>query len=368
MEKNNLLLTLNFALKNCGYYNETNYNDIDININMFKIVDSNEYKKNLHLFVSKGYSGKAIKSLHSFRFVNHKGDVQSFYWNTSEMVKSNHVLWNYRKSLYGIKTTDRCCCCNTITPYGYQINSIDKYVIKNGYMSVNNSIAFDTMPLSVIDAMINYRPDWYLFHSALLIYLFQILSSKYDKSPFKLKLIEYYGRRLDYYLQCNLEKFFNCKIVYIFGMNYLGVAYENIDGKLKIIDENVFVEDYNGSIYVTNLINKSCPIIRHDTGYHGNILDGNIMLNNEYTSDNVGSIWAELYIEFLVNEINQNNFNAIYQYKSCIDNRKLYLQFFVESEHGKWKETILQRAYRRMDECIKIKDEFKDIVVEVSNL
>lgn len=365
MSGNNLFLTLDFASKNCEYYKGTDYNDI----RMFNVVDINEYRKNLHLFLPKEYSGKALKSLHSFRFINHKGNVQSFYWNTSEMIKSNHILWRYRKSFYGITTMDRCCCSNTITPYGFQIKGMDKYVINNGYMSVNNAIAFDSMPFTVIDAMINYRPDWYLFPDALLVYLFQILSLKYDKSPFKLKLIEYYGRQLDDNLKHSMEAFFDCRIVYVFGMNYLGVAYENSYGKLKIIDENVFVEDYNNCICVTDLINKSCPIIRHDTGYRGYVLDGNIMLNdNEYRCRNSGSIWVGLYIDFLINEINRNHFNAIYQYKSCEENRKLYLQFFIEPEYENWKEIISQKIYNRINECIKINDEFDEIIVEVSKL
>ena len=105
MEKNNLLLTLNFALKNCGYYNETNYNDIDDligigTVGLIKGIDTYSENKKVKLAT---YAAKCAENeiLMYFRADKKNNKNISIYEEISYDKEGNKKILYYYKNSYG---------------------------------------------------------------------------------------------------------------------------------------------------------------------------------------------------------------------------------------------------------------------------
>ena len=265
---------LDHAIQNCSFYNELQIKTV--NLKSFPIMTSNCYKRNIYHLLTQKYSGKALNALNKYRFIDNRGFIQLFCWDSSDIIKNNVNLWKFRKTYYKITPDDRCICSHKLTPYGYQINRNDPYVFNNNYLSIGYNFMID---LPKYREMIKiYNPVWISLTSTMLTLLYRELSTSYDKCPFNLAVIEYWGKVIDDQLKMTMEIYFNCKIAYLFGAEFLGVAYELENGSLKIIEENAIVETYNGNIVVSNKNNFCCPILRYCTEFRGQLIQENELI------------------------------------------------------------------------------------------
>lgn len=342
MSNKNIVNVLDYSVNNCKLYNELQNNCLDIS--SFPIMTNNYYKTNLYNIISKKYFGKASNSLFKFYFKGCDGFIQLFYWNASDIMKANIALWKYRRQYYQISSNDKCCSSHQMTPFGYQIYTNDKYVINNKYISIGND--FIIRDLEDIEIIKNYNPSWMSLSSSWLIVFYNTLRKKYSKNPFRFKIIEYWGNKINPQLKKIMELYFDCKITYIFGIEYLGVAYENINGDLEIIEDNIYVEINNNKVIISNFNNFSCPIIRYDTEYKGYIFNNKYLFIEVSSETSMISCQLDLIFEYAISEINKSNFNIIQRFSYHIEeNNSVVLNLYILEDYLLWKTIINEKIH-----------------------
>jgi phenylacetate-CoA ligase len=145
---------------------------------------------------------------------------------------------------------------------------------------------FDDTSLSIFTRdIIKFRPDYFYGYCSLIKEYAKYLKKTSNKLPFSLHAVISTSEHLDKDTKHFLSSIYRCPIYNEYGLSEVGtVAHECDHGTLHVSDENVILEiipDNSiisnmgvGEIVVTELNNKSMPLIRYRTGDYGAFASG----------------------------------------------------------------------------------------------
>ena len=118
-------------------------------------------------------------------------------------------------------------------------------------------------------AIVEFKPRW-LHGPSSTIYNLALVVQKYQLPLYSLEFIELSGEYVNPEDQNVIEEVFDCKTANQYGCReYWPMAYSDLDGSLRVITDNIFIEQmYNkehdkNEILITLLKNNSWPLVRY---------------------------------------------------------------------------------------------------------
>ncbi len=358
--KNELQIVLNNATNNCPFYRNVNGQ-----LDNYPTIEGRSYIELNNKFISKNYNNKNIKLLHYYYSINKEGYILKYLWNSNEIIKTNRHVWEKRKRYYGIKIDDKCICFHDYQPNGRSLLINNNYVFYDNVLSFSKGIfCFNDIEES-ISLIEMFKPDWMSIPSSFLVLLVEKMRSKNTKTFRRIKCIEYYGWPIHPELIKEFENLLCCKIRYYWGVEYNGLAYENPDNRLSIINNNAVLEGINHTIYVTSLNHDSCPIIRHNTYFNGKVNRGFIEINEEeYQKPTKSECLIYELIYYVVLKINRIVFHSIYKANYAFITGSLFLELEINNDFISWGEKIKKYIFDEINKSDIIDGIKIDIVLK----
>ena len=237
----------------------------------------------------------------------------------------------------------------------------------------------------IVNAINEFQPIWIYLRPFVLQRLIYAYKHFEALPPSSLIYIESYGEILPLELKRVAAEQFGVPIVNMYGSEEMnGIAYECINNKMHIFNDNVFVEcmDENGNIkcygegeaIITSLTNKAMPLIRYKQG-DIIVLEKNINCDCGSISPTIAKIKgrthdfikiddnttiSSIMLMDIIGEVN-NIYNSIITYYKFLYSKSqkiIYVYVDLESERKQWfdsvKTTIEKVFYRRVTSNIKI--------------
>lgn len=126
----------------------------------------------------------------------------------------------------------------------------------------------------LIDIIDGFGPKWLYIQPSVLDRLLQAYKRTCKRPPRTIEYIESVGEILASDLRNKAGDFFAVPIVNMYGSEEMnGIAYENPEHHMQVLEDNVFVEVGNengidccgdGEAIITNLNNRAMPLIRYN--------------------------------------------------------------------------------------------------------
>lgn len=324
-----------YAKQHCAIYKDTKNNNIPS-------IDHYTYNDSIYDIISDEFDSKLIKTLRRFTFINLEGFLQCFYWRSQDIGKSILQLYKIRNKLYGISKNDKCCCTHEYMPDGRQLHNNERFVLMSNCLSINSHISNMNELESCAKNIFDFSPSWALLPSFFLVKLYETLNKENKK--INLKVIEYFGTRIEESLKKRIEEFFSCKIVYLFGIQYSVAAYQISDEILAINKESAFIlkdPDNLDRLKITALNSFACPIIN----YLHSVQDDIVLLNEKELRIFPSNVKVDWDYELVKNTIHQillktNNkiFDSLAQV--IIDDKLIYIK--IKPKYFLWKDIALK--------------------------
>lgn len=299
-------------------------------------------------FISAKYdSDKLIREYTS----GSTGEPATIYKSYLDKVASGKVLWKFRESEYGIKSSDFY-----VRFHMAAVNDKDEAVAQRVIFR-ENSLSFSLIHLNDEDIaeyyklLKEYKVKW-IFGAPSAILLIAQYMEKNNLPPLEdLVYIEVSGEFQTEAAKKKLEQVFNCKVGDLYGLREVyGVALSCAQGNLHVIKENVLTtivddegreveDDTEGNLLITSLNNSAMPFIKYVSGDRaimkrnyecacgrcGNILKLNSGRVTDYVQLEGNKIINSCVFYLAVGEMNIIYKNLITQFQVVEEDKENYL-------------------------------------------
>lgn len=222
-------------------------------------------------------SGKMIRETTS----GSTGECLEILWREGDFISSQMSLWKYRRKFYGIHPADRLCYFYTLRQCGNSEVKSEEY--RNGLGFSKTNLTSERIE-EIYDQMLDFQPKWILSQPSIMFLLARHVFEAGAEEIASLQYIELSGEMLSDHERNFISRAFGCKVANQYGCNEIGtIAYECPQGRMHIMEDNVFVEICKeghrvpdceeGDIVVTSKWNYAMPFIRYEIGDTGSMTD-----------------------------------------------------------------------------------------------
>ncbi|OMG50627.1 hypothetical protein BK140_04500 [Paenibacillus macerans] len=204
------------------------------------------------------------------------GQPLKCYKSNQEKWQKARLLWRIRGNKGGIGPKDPYAMFYAFNEDDLTTDTVSVYQ-QVMYMSMldMSSKRLDTY----YEALLEYRPQWLLSVStALYLFANHLLERNFDRTMLPLKYIEINGEMLFDYQRQAIEKAFGPIVYNHYGSReFWCIAMSCRNGNLHLSSDQMYVEILNadsdgyGNVVITDLTNKTWPLIRYDTGDIGRL-------------------------------------------------------------------------------------------------
>ncbi|MBR6559057.1 MAG: AMP-binding protein [Clostridia bacterium] len=330
-----------------------------LDITQWPVLTRKELQENRYNMFSDGYKSKYYNQrLRRQSSSGSSGMPVNVYWDYKDWYVSNLSVWRLRHKWYGISPNDKCVMF-TLNVFNIQNDGDTVYYLTNpsSVLFVNVSLIYDDQGyIKLLDIINEYRPKWMYIQPFVLNKLIRAYKCSKKTPPSSLKYIESVGELLSLELKKKATDFFEVSLANMYGSEEMNsIAIESPNGKMTILDSNVFVEIKtkteitqfgNGEAIVTNLNNLCQPLIRYNQG-------DSIIISNDLIDDKtrvIELIKGRTLDSFIINddeEINSimllemmaeiNNYfpQVIKEYNFMFDTKKVSLKCYLTIEPSK---------------------------------
>lgn len=276
-------------------------------------------------FISKEY---CIEELFVENTSGSTGIPLKVYKSKKDRVMQGHILWKYRNKLFGVDTKSHYCTWHV---KGTNIFKKDNRLEFSAIMLDDENLELYAKELYI------HKPSWLFGGAETWCMLADFMSRRGYKPPNTIKFIESTGEFLRKDVAMELESFFGCPVVNMYGcIEMYGIARADKDSRLRILNENVMVEILDdtgnkvkdgefGQIVLTSLNNMAMPFIRYSIGDIGRIVKNigdksqylelkSARINEKISIKNAKAIDACVF-HFVVERLNRNKNIKIKQFK-----------------------------------------------------
>lgn len=248
-------------------------------ITQYPILTRNQLQQNRYNMFSKGYKAKYFsQQLHRQFSSGSSGMPINVYWDAHDYHCSMIPLWRRRKKYYNISPNDKVIKF-TLMAFDLEGKSNGMYYhqTNNAALISRASLKTDQDYIEAIKFINESCPIWLYIQPYILSKLIYYYKKEKTSPPSSLRYIESVGEILSDGLHNEAESFFNVPVANMYGSEEMnGIAYECPYHHMHILTENVFVEclDDNGKVcssgegeaIITNLNNKTMPLVRYNQG------------------------------------------------------------------------------------------------------
>lgn len=119
------------------------------------------------------------------------------------------------------------------------------------------------------EKIVEFKPRW-LHGPSSTIYNMALVVQKYNLQKYAFEFIELSGEYVQKNHQKVIQEVFMCKTADQYGCReYWPMAYSNIDGRLQVITDNIFIEQFyseqhnSNELIITLLKNNAWPLVRY---------------------------------------------------------------------------------------------------------
>lgn len=274
---------IQYAGKNSEYYRsiflQNKINIDNITLDDFKKIpylNKSIIINNKEKIISNEFSNSLVKTLSVNLTSGTSGKPIEILWDNNDLLKSNLHLWRLRSNLYGIKPSDRYCSLHTSTYVWNRVNVIEKIKYSNDKKNLSLCKLFsdDNTLLEYYKEVFEFKPVWLFVQPSFILRFIEFMKKNNLVFPNSIKYIEFSGETLNNHTRNIVNNYCNCRIANMYGtMETNGIAYEYPDGRMHLINENVYLEIVDideqtniGKVILTSLTNKAFPLIRYDIG------------------------------------------------------------------------------------------------------
>lgn len=343
-----------------------------LDITQWPILTRKELQENRYNMFSDGYKSKYFnRQLRRQSSSGTTGMPVNVYWDYKDWYASNICLWRKRQKWYGIKPSDKYCVF-TLNAFGVTPNKEKLYYVNepSNIISFNVSLIRDESGYNRMAELINgFEPDWLYIQPFVLNQLICAYKDLNLQPVESIRYIESVGEILTSDLRRRAEKLFNVKVTNMYGSEEMnGIAIENPDGEMQILNNNVFLEVKNengicsqgeGEAIVTNLNNFAMPLIRYEQGdgiyTKGTIIE--LTRGRQFYVPSINSKINTLTLSSIISEINNQFFDCIlnYNFEFIAESNTILCSVRIEKEFYAWRTTIEQKIKA---EIIRIFEDF----------
>jgi len=363
-----LLDIINYAYNNSAFYKKL-YDEANINLDEIQsevdivklpivtksLIQSNQefviseeftvYPKSTHLQVNRtsGSTGKYLK----------------VYWYDKDEVRSMVPLWLIRNRKYKVSPDMNFSSFYSTIYKSNNIVDMQEITRDKNYLGFSKlDLTYEKM-IDYYKLLIDFKPVWMMLQPSIAYMMAEIVKREKLPALSTLKYLELSGEYLFDEYRKEIDEVFGVKSVNMYGCNETNcAAIELEDGKLHVLNENVFVEvikdgktvfDEEGDIYITSLNNHAMPFIRYETGDRGVLSDinGDLIIDvktgriSEYILLENGERLNSYTISGAMEYTNEDMQNVIKQYQAVqtgIDEFKMTM--VIDPKFSGWKEAV----------------------------
>lgn len=377
-KRNRLIQVVNHAYSTVPYYmnrgslsNRWKEKDIREILNEIPILEKNQAVMESDKLFSSTYMADLYRNnLLKLHTSGSTGKCMGIYWDKSDYQRSLIPLYQNRKQIYDVKSSERFCYFYTSRDFGKSDKMMERNPQKIGFCK---SDLTEERLLKVYEEIQEFGVTWIMTQPSIMILLCDI-REKYGLPTIpSVRYIELTGEMLFPLMrQKILKNFNNAKIANHYGtMEVNSIAFEKNDEKLhisntvyvEIIDEegNLLPNGIEGDICVTSLDNFCMPFIRYRVGDRGRLIEGEEKkekekilelttgrINDYVLLENGERVNSYIFVR-AINNTNEYLDGPIYQF--CIIQKEIndfIVQFVIDDEIERsvimnvFKDNILQ--------------------------
>lgn len=286
-----------------------------LDITQWPILTRKELQENRYNMFSDGYKSKYFnQQLRRQSSSGSSGVPVNVYWDYNDWYASNMALWRKRQRWYGINPSERCVMF-TLNAINYNTDgeNVVNFKVSGNTLNINVSCIRDDCEYKLlIDKIEDFRPKWMYLQPYILKKLINIYKLLDKCIPVSVKYVECVGEVLDNKLRGDVQAIWGVPIINMYGSEEMNaIGYECKNQNMHILTDNVFVEIKNGAkitssgegeAIITNLNNKSMPLIRYNQEdiIHIGVSDGVCFCNS--TTPIIEKIKGRVYEIVRVND------------------------------------------------------------------
>lgn len=189
------------------------------------------------------------------------GHYVDVYWDPKDFLLSTKCLWKKRKAWYGISATDKYCTFFTAS------NSSERVQTERNVMLFSSHYMSDENLDEYYKNMKAFEPKWLMLTPSMAMILLEFCQKRKLRLPESIIYIELFGENVSDTVYELIKNTFERATSVMYGAKEVnGIALSCPNGKLHVLDDNVYVENYNGKLLLTSLCNLAFPIVRYDIG------------------------------------------------------------------------------------------------------
>ena len=242
-----------------------------LDITQWPVLSRKELQENRYnMFSDGGKSDYLHQNLRRQTSSGSSGTPVTVYWNNLDYYASNLCLWRKRMQYYGISPLDKFV--------NFTLNSFNardnKQILYRQYssneLSINVSLIQEFKQyIDILNLLEAYQPKWLYVQPFVLEKLYVAYQKLGAKPPVSIMYIESVGEILTRAFQQKASDFFGVPVANMYGSEEMnGIAYECPYHQMHVISDNVYLEvsssySNTGSAIITNLKNKTMPLIRY---------------------------------------------------------------------------------------------------------
>lgn len=214
-------------------------------------------------------SYKYLSKLHQNKLLHYRtsgstGMYMDIYWDDADWKRSMSTLWLYRKKYYSISPNDKMVYFYT---FRGELDNGSEYVKNTFSLGISKLLLNEKRIQEVYLKIYNYSPKWMILQPSVALILC-MAKEKYDLPKISsLEYIEMTGEYLSDEIRVLVMKTFGCNIANQYGCNEANsIAFECPYGNMHIMKDNVYIENIDGDIFLTTLLNNAMPFIKYGLG------------------------------------------------------------------------------------------------------
>lgn len=288
---------LKYAEENVPYYIDNNSYNSDVKEwDEIPVLSKKTVRENSEKFISERckreyYMGKLLRKNTS----GSTGLFMDILWSINDYSLANREAWKYRKKWYNIDVNDRYISFHTTLYSSNTFVDEDIDIIEKGvYTSFSKNLLNEKIH-EYISHIKKFKPVWMLVQPSVLYIMLELVSADELNVLTDIKYVELTGEYLQPGMKAEFKKrlpdtafnnmygttetgcvSFQCP----YGCNHiLNNAYVDIyEGEKCICSSSERPNNYygkTGGIVLTNIKNRSMPLIKYDIGDYGSIEKSN---------------------------------------------------------------------------------------------
>lgn len=190
-------------------------------------------------------------------------------WDNYEYFRSICSIWRKRNEWYNIKPNDKCVIFSNALQNVDKFQTLQEIILLNrNVLTLNKNFDSEQQIVNYIQKINIFEPKWMQVQPSVILKMISIMEKHNLRLPLCIKYIELNGEYVTDSQKQIIKEYFKVKVADMYGANEVNsIAYENVNGDLEILTDNVYVEiNEKNEILVTNLHNFLFPMIRYNLG------------------------------------------------------------------------------------------------------